>query len=81
MNIELDDDTISGLMAGELKQSHRNVFDELVRLTNLSLQCNIDNVGKEEMADALILHNAFIKVIEYYSTPDEFQEFLKTLSD
>lgn len=81
MKIEINDDMANMIVKRALEDALRNVVQDISRLTSTTADRDLERHEKEDLGDFVALRTALKRVVQYYSTPDEFEAFSRELSE
>ena len=76
MKLEINDEVADAIVKSVLQDSLRGIINDIERLSEEALIRVLRPHEREDLGDAMVLKQVFSRVIEYYSTPDEFKEFM-----
>ena len=80
MNIEINDDMADMIVKRALEDALRYVVNDINRLTELATTRDLKPYEKGDLGDNIALRVALNRVVQYYSTPDEFEAFARELA-
>lgn len=81
MKIEINDEMADMIVKRALEDALRTVVNDINRLTKITAERDLKQYEKEDLGDFIALRTALQRVVEYYSTPDEFEAFSRELSE
>jgi hypothetical protein len=79
VKIEIDVEVSDKIVLSALKQAHQSMVKDQTDTLAVSLERDLMDYEKEDLADNMVLCTTFLRVIQYYSTPDEFEAYVASV--